>query len=175
MAAGPNFEFIARVARIINENRIIIDVGKDTLSIGDHVYIFEPCDELCSYSGYHLGVYEKVKAHLEVIHVAKNYSECAMFTERETYPLPIPENVFSVKKIKEEAILPVRHEDIKSLTVTGTNYIKVGDYVNKYWHNSNVLVEWRGTERSHSMWLIKAPFQKERSFYFYERIIRQAF
>lgn len=64
------------VIRIIDEYTIIIDVGKDRLSVGDKIKVYQPLDDLYSPDRKKIGTYNYTKDTLVVIDTDESYSVC---------------------------------------------------------------------------------------------------
>lgn len=129
--ADAGLKYLGRVLRIISPTRLLINIGKNDISVGDKIYVFEPCDLIFDHQNL-VGAYEKVKDVLEVIHCTDNYSECAKLREVEINPFQISNSAFSNKKVSEEVRLNVLEEDIERIERQPSSTIKVGDYINKY-------------------------------------------
>lgn len=122
---------LGKVIRILDRTRLIINVGKDAITVGDEVLIFSPLDIIKDLDGNILGVFENVKATLKVTYTSDNYSVCSDIHE-ETYSMtpvqPFPNtNTRLVTKP-----LPINSEDIEPLSIEpGTYKIQLGDLVKK--------------------------------------------
>lgn len=69
-------ELIGNVVQILDEYRIIINVGEGDLHFGDHVEVIKVGKDVIDSEGNNLGPFITVKAHLDVIQVENKYSIC---------------------------------------------------------------------------------------------------
>lgn len=69
-------EFIGNVIRIIDHRTVLVNAGRDDLSVGQTVQIYEPCEEIKDLDGNVLCNYHFIKDELEVIQVETRYSVC---------------------------------------------------------------------------------------------------
>lgn len=127
---------LGKVIRIISEKAIIIDVGSDYLTEGDKVQIYTAGEEIKDLDGNSLGVYEYIKATLDVVQTSKNYSICKNIVEKENTSLYSEFNNLSAlysRKQKVAEDLCVDTDDINPLHLDENKTIKLGDLVKKYW------------------------------------------
>lgn len=68
--------YIANVIRIIDNRTLLINTGRNILSVGDTVQVYEPGQEIKDIDGQVLSNYTFIKDELEVIQVEDTYSVC---------------------------------------------------------------------------------------------------
>ena len=123
---GP--KAIGQVIRILNKSSLIIDVGKDTLSEGDRVQVYEYHGPLKDLTGYQLGTLEVIKSELTVIRCEPGYSICETDTQlnidMNMAKTPLLENL-QLYRHKE---MNVHEEDIDPLELNDP-VIHIGDPV----------------------------------------------
>lgn len=122
--------YIGNVIRIINERTIIVNVGKDVLSVGDTIQIYEVGDVILDIDGTNLENFEYIKDKLEVTQVNDNYSICTKMEAKivNTLKTLSPEFMFSKK---EYLPLNVKEEDIEPFPDFEST-IKIGDPIKLY-------------------------------------------
>lgn len=128
------FEDDGKVIRILSQQRILINIGDESLTIGDKVLIFSHGDKIKDLDGKDLGNYEINKDILTVIETAKAYSTCAKIVKKVTTPLSEMLNTTvntwnTSKEITVENPLNVEESDINPLEIQSDSKIRVGDYV----------------------------------------------
>lgn len=128
------FEDDGKVIRILSQQRILINIGDELLTIGDKVLIFSHGDKIKDLDGKDLGNYEINKDILTVIETAKTYSTCAKIVKKVTTPLSEMLNTTvstwnTSKEITVEDPLNVEKSDINPLEIQSDSKIRVGDYV----------------------------------------------
>lgn len=69
-------EFIGNVIRIIDHRTVLVNAGRNDLSVGQTVQIYEPCGEIKDLDGSVLSNYHFIKDELAVIQVEERYSVC---------------------------------------------------------------------------------------------------
>lgn len=67
---------IGNVIRITDSRTLIVNVGKDTLTVGDNIKVYESIDALRDLDGSDLCIFEYTKDVLEVIETDEYYSIC---------------------------------------------------------------------------------------------------
>lgn len=118
---------IGNVIRIIDNQSLIINVGKSDIDIGDTIKVYESLDELKDLDGTTLAIFEYTKDELEVIDVEESYSVCRK-TKTETVPSSM-QLAISPLFTKEKIIpLNVDPEDIDPLDIKDEK-IRIGDPV----------------------------------------------
>lgn len=116
------------VVRIISETALIIDVGEDTLTIGDYIQVYNASDEIKDLNGNPLGVFEDVKETLEVTYTSTDYSVCQKISETIESPLNPLGGALAPKTIRKAERINVDKNDIRKLKLED-NVIRVGDPV----------------------------------------------
>lgn len=120
---------IGNVIRILDNRTLIINVGKDELSIDDEIKVYESLDTLRDLDGTELCVFEHTKATLRVIDVNEQYSICKF---QKTH---ISQSVLAISPLltattSAYAPLDVNEDEIEPLSPMDPT-IHVGDPVKK--------------------------------------------
>lgn len=68
--------FIGNVIRIIDNRTLLVNVGRDDLSVGQTIQVYEPGEKIIDLDGAILSNYNFIKDELEVIQVEDTYSVC---------------------------------------------------------------------------------------------------
>lgn len=68
--------YIGNVIRILSKTQLIINAGKNVVSIGDKLCVYLPESELKDLDGTSLGTYEYIKGKITVIDATDNYAVC---------------------------------------------------------------------------------------------------
>ena len=69
-------DFIGNVIRIIDNRTLLVNVGRDDLSVGQTIQVYEPGEKIIDLDGAILSNYNFIKDELEVIQVEDTYSVC---------------------------------------------------------------------------------------------------
>ncbi len=120
---GDNY--IGNVIRIIDARTIIANIGKDYISVGNIVQIYEPGEPLFDIDGTKLGQFDFVKEELKVIRVEENYSICRKM-EKITKSLSYVLSPLLQEKTTEYLPMNVDESDIQELKIKNPT-VKVGD------------------------------------------------
>lgn len=75
---------IGNVIRILSNSALIIDVGNDSISVGDKIQVYEDVGEVVGVNGENLGPLTYVKAELRVTRTENKYSICETPTRKVT-------------------------------------------------------------------------------------------
>lgn len=126
---GP--KAIGQVVRILSEDTLIIDVGKDRyIKEGDKIQVYEYLGDLNGVNGEFLGSFEGIKAELTVKRVEPKYSICQTATYKTSaldWPrTPLLENIVETKHYA----LDVDEKDISPLEIKDPK-IHIGDPVKR--------------------------------------------
>ncbi len=126
--------YIAKVIKIIDEYRIIVNLGSNDVSVGDKVKIFEQHNEIRDLSGKRLGTYEYCKDTLQVSEVFDHFCVCQAPTTTSTNTVVVANNVSSFLKSYAAPITSERKTlniDKKQLLAAKEAYepIRIGDLV----------------------------------------------
>ncbi len=125
------FEPLGYVIRIIDEYSVIIDVGKDLLSVGDSIQIYQLGDPIMDLQGNELCKYVFVKDELKVIDVQDCYSVCRK--EKTVTKKGSASALFALSPLldtsyQEKEELNVNKDDIRPLSHIDST-IAIGDYI----------------------------------------------
>ena len=122
---GSNY--IGNVIRITDSRTVIVNAGRDILSVGDTIQIYELLDPLTNIDGSFLANYEHVKDELKVIRVDNQYSICQK-QETKTSPVILP--VSPLFETTSYVPLHVDNSDIEPLYPSNP-LVKIGDPIKK--------------------------------------------
>lgn len=89
------YKAIGKVIRVLDDYHIIVDAGKDVLSQGDTVEIYETKGDVVDLDGNSLGELIIVKDKLSVIQVEEKYSICEKKETVKLKRIPISEIALS--------------------------------------------------------------------------------
>jgi len=125
--ASATDEYIGKVVKIINEYRLIINVGTGKLNVGDVVAVCDNSTEIVDpETGEKLGYFSFIKGRLEVVEVQEKFSVC-FSDETELLSSPLT-TAFSRMYYENEQIRPlkVNEEQNENLQI-GDIVISIGD------------------------------------------------
>lgn len=132
MDVNKGENYLGKVVRIISKTTLIIDVGEDDLTVGDKVQIYTVADEINDLEGNSLGVYEHIKATLDVVQTNKNFSVCECLIKRKTGGASALSALASQTIIYKEG-LKIDDKEIQPLSkLDSSNEIHLGDFVKRY-------------------------------------------
>lgn len=122
---------LGHVIRIIDEYSVIVDVGKDTLSVDDSIQIYQLGEPIIDLEGNELCKYVFVKDNLRVIDVQDCYSVCRK--EKTITKKAATSALFALSPLlettyQEKEKLQVKKEDIQPLKHINST-IAIGDYI----------------------------------------------
>ena len=121
--------YIGNVIRILSKTQLIINAGKNVVSIGDKLYVYLPESELKDLDGTSLGTYEYIKGKITVIDATDNYAVCESSETKTKKQSPL----FAISPLVNttvEVIAPLNIDDssIDALKIKN-KAIEVGDPV----------------------------------------------
>lgn len=122
---------LGHVIRIIDEYSVIVDVGKDTLSVDDSIQIYQLGEPITDLQGNELCKYVFVKDNLRVIDVQDCYSVCRKektITKKTTTSALFALSPLLETTYQEKEKLQVKKEDIHPLKHINST-IAIGDYI----------------------------------------------
>lgn len=142
------FDPLGHVIRIIDEYSVIVDVGKDILSVDDYIQIYQLGDPIIDLQGNELCKYVFVKDKLRVIDVQDCYSVCRK--EKTITKKGSATALFALSPLldttyQEKEKLQVNENDIQPLNHIDPT-ITIGDYIKLAWHFYHMMVRWILTE-----------------------------
>lgn len=122
---------LGHVIRIIDEYSVIVDVGKDTLSVDDSIQIYQLGEPITDLQGNELCKYVFVKDKLRVIDTQDCYSVCRK--EKTVTKKGSASALFALSPLldttyQEKEKLQVNKEDIQPLNHINST-IAIGDYI----------------------------------------------
>lgn len=124
---SESIEAVGKVIQILDEYRLIINIGKNYLCKGDRVYIYDQNTDVKDIDGTVLGSYECFKDSLQVVDVYDKFSICESIAETSSglsFAIsPLLEDTIS-KKTK----LNIEHSLLEHIQ-THNKCIKIGDIV----------------------------------------------
>lgn len=122
---------IGHVIRIIDKYTVIIDVGKDSLSLGKKVQIYALGDPLYNLSGEEISRFVHVKDTLKVTDVQSGYSVCKKLktmTRKTGFSLALSPLLEADEEYETPEVLNVIETEIEALSPVDP-MIHVGDAV----------------------------------------------
>jgi len=129
-----NKNAIGKVIKIVDQYRIIINVGASALHIGDTIEIFSSGEDIIDNAGNNLGPFILLKDKLEVIQTEKLYSICEKKTTKTVSKSPLSELVTSplLRDVTKTQRIPlnVDSDTIEPLSKMDPR-INIGDFVRK--------------------------------------------
>lgn len=116
---------IGNVIRIIDDRTIIVNAGKDRLSVGDKIVIYEVGEPLLNLDGTVLANYEHQKDVLKVVQTELSYSVCQKESHTRS-KLAFAISPLLETEVTEYTTMNVEDSDIQALKPHDA-YIRVGD------------------------------------------------
>ena len=122
-------DFIANVIRIIDNRTILVNAGKDILSVGQTIQVYEVGEPIKDLDEKALGNYIFVKDELEVIQTESNYSICQKqeVITKTVNPLALSPLLLESRKT-EYVPLNIEKTDVQQL-IPRDRKIRIGDPV----------------------------------------------
>jgi len=126
---GP--DCLGQVIRIIDDTEIIINVGQNTLTVGDKIIVYAIGDEIKDLDGTSLGYYECDKATLEVVTTTQYYSICKTKKKYKKSTLGVISTLSSEVFIGYDH-MSINQEQAKPISIENKDIVQIGDLVKKY-------------------------------------------
>lgn len=117
---------IGNVIRILDTRTLIVNAGKDVLSVGMKIKVYEPLDMLHNPDGSDLCQFEYTKDILKVIEVENNYAICQKKKKITTNSMTLAISPLLSMQKTEYIPLEVDENEIEPLTGE-TSVIHIGD------------------------------------------------
>lgn len=124
---GPNY--IANVIKIIDKRTLLVNVGKNVLSVGDIIQVYELSKPIYDLDGTLLDYYTFCKDELEVIRTEKNYSVCQkkpVIQKIQSPAIALSPLLGVTTERKSYPSLNLKETDIPDLS-PNCRYIQIGD------------------------------------------------
>lgn len=124
---------LGHVIRILDKFTLIIDVGKNRLSVGDKIEVYVPSDPIIGLNGEVIDTFTYVKDTLDVIRVQDNYSICKKNKQiaRSSQALSVLSSLSPMleKDYLEKVPLEIDESEISPISPLNDIKIHVGDLV----------------------------------------------
>ena len=132
---GP--DFVGNVIRILDNRTLVVNTGKEKLTVGKIIQVYEPGEPLTNIDGTVLCSLDYIKDELEVIQVEEKYSICQ---KMKTFYKPITLSLSPLLgKSTEYVPLNVDENDIQELNPKDL-MIRIGDPIKLAWQNKSIMV-----------------------------------